>query len=212
MNTLPLINQTPHPSTYSIRKRLIDILGSCVGLLIVALIFIPVAIAIKLTSPGPVFFTQKRYGLHGKPFTIIKFRSMVVNAEQLKSTVANEAQGLIFKNEKDSRITKVGAFLRRTSIDELPQFWNVLMGDMSLVGTRPPTEDEVMHYNERHWQRLNVKPGITGMWQVHGRSQINDFEKIVELDLHYQRNWTPLYDINMIFKTIYVVLAQSGAY
>lgn len=200
-----------HPSTYSLFKRLIDISGSLVGLTILALVFIPIAVAMKLDSPGPIFFSQKRYGLKGKPFRIYKFRSMVVNADALKTQVKNEAQGLIFKNESDPRITKVGRFLRKTSLDELPQFWNVLQGEMSLVGTRPPTADEVALYNERHWQRLNVKPGITGEWQVSGRSSIKDFERIVDLDLRYQQRWTPLYDLKVIFKTVYVILRRKGA-
>ncbi|AKG19957.1 sugar transferase [Calothrix sp. 336/3] len=207
------VNQyIPHPSVKSQLKRLLDILGSLIGLLILAILFLPVAIAIKITSPGPIFFVQERYGLQGKPFYIRKFRSMVSDAEQLKSLVENEAKGLIFKNKNDFRVTKVGKFLRKTSIDELPQFWNVLKGEMSLVGTRPPTADEVIHYNQRHWQRLNVKPGLTGEWQVNGRSQVKDFEQIVDLDLRYQKNWHPFYDLFLIFKTIYVLLARVGAF
>lgn len=203
--------QAPHPSAYSISKRLLDIVGSLVGLLILALVFIPVAIAIKLDSPGPILYSQERYGLQGRIFRIRKFRSMVENAEQLKAQVTNEASGLIFKNKKDPRVTRVGRFLRSTSLDELPQFWNVLVGEMSLVGTRPPTADEVALYNERHWQRLNVKPGITGEWQVNGRSSVKDFEEIVNLDLRYQSQWHPLYDLVVIAKTIYVIFARIGA-
>lgn len=200
-----------HPSTCSTFKRFIDILGSLVGLLILALVFVPIAIAIKLDSPGPIFYSQERFGLHGRIFKIRKFRSMVVNADALKSEIPNEATGLIFKNKQDPRITKVGNFLRRTSLDELPQFWNVLVGEMSLVGTRPPTRDEVMQYSDRHWQRLKVKPGLTGEWQVSGRSRVTDFEAIVDLDLRYQSVWTPWYDLAIILKTIYVVLALDGA-
>ncbi len=200
-----------HPSTCSTFKRFIDILGSLVGLLILALVFVPIAIAIKLDSPGPIFYSQERFGLHGRSFKIRKFRSMVVNADALKSQIPNEAKGLIFKNKQDPRITKVGSFLRRTSLDELPQFWNVLAGEMSLVGTRPPTRDEVAQYSDRHWQRLKVKPGLTGEWQVSGRSRVTDFEAIVELDLRYQSVWTPWYDLGIILKTIYVVLALDGA-
>lgn len=203
--------QPPHPSTFSVFKRLIDILGSLVGLFILTVLFIPIAIAIKLDNPGPIFYTQERYGLQGRPFKIVKFRSMVTNADQLKAQIRNEAQGLIFKNQDDPRVTRVGRFLRKTSLDEFPQFWNVLMGEMSLVGTRPPTADEVMHYDARHWQRLNVKPGITGEWQVNGRSSVKDFEAIVDLDLRYQNVWHPLYDLSIIFKTFYVVLAKQGA-
>jgi lipopolysaccharide/colanic/teichoic acid biosynthesis glycosyltransferase len=205
------ISARPHPSTYSIFKRCLDIVGSLVGLLILAIVFVPVAIAIKLDSPGPIFFNQKRYGLQGRTFRIWKFRSMVVNAEQLKTLVTNEASELIFKNKQDPRVTSVGRFLRSTSLDEFPQFWNVLVGEMSLVGTRPPTADEVAHYNERHWQRLNVKPGLTGEWQVNGRSSVKDFEEVVNLDLRYQRQWHPLYDLVLIAKTIYVIFARIGA-
>jgi lipopolysaccharide/colanic/teichoic acid biosynthesis glycosyltransferase len=201
----------PHPSASSLVKRILDILGSLVGLVILALIFLPVAIAIKLDAPGPIFFSQKRHGLNGKVFTIYKFRSMVVNADNLKNQIKNEANGLIFKNFQDPRVTRVGKFLRSTSIDEFPQFWNVLMGEMSLVGTRPPTSDEVQRYNARHWRRLHVKPGITGEWQVNGRSEIADFEAIVDLDLRYQQYWTPWYDFVILWKTFYVVFAKVGA-
>ncbi|BAZ15884.1 hypothetical protein NIES4071_77570 [Calothrix sp. NIES-4071] len=200
-----------HPSVKSKFKRCLDIVGSIVGLIILSIVFIPIAIAIKLDSPGPVFFVQERYGLHGKTFKICKFRSMVTEAEQLKNLVKNEANGLFFKNQNDFRVTKLGRFLRSTSLDELPQFWNVLIGDMSLVGTRPPTVDEVINYNERHWQRLNVKPGLTGEWQVNGRSQVKDFEAVVDLDLQYQKKWYPMYDVLVIVKTIYVILAKVGA-
>ncbi|NES96479.1 MAG: sugar transferase, partial [Desertifilum sp. SIO1I2] len=118
---------------------------------------------------------------------------------------------LIFKNESDPRITRVGRFLRKTSLDELPQFWNVLKGEMSLVGTRPPTHDEVVRYSPHHWRRLDVKPGLTGEWQVNGRSSVKDFEDIVKLDLRYQTKWHPFYDLQLIFKTVHVVLAKTGA-
>jgi lipopolysaccharide/colanic/teichoic acid biosynthesis glycosyltransferase len=204
--------KAPHPSALSRFKRLLDIVGSLVGMLILSVLFVPIAIAIKLDDPGTVFYKQERFGLQGKPFTIRKFRSMVANADELKSLVKNEASGLIFKNHQDPRITRVGRFLRRTSLDELPQFWNVLMGEMSLVGTRPPTADEVVHYNARHWQRLNVKPGLTGEWQVSGRSAIKDFEKIVDLDLRYQNLWNPVYDLVIIVRTIQVLLNKEAAF
>jgi lipopolysaccharide/colanic/teichoic acid biosynthesis glycosyltransferase len=200
-----------HPSVTSKAKRMIDILGALAGLGITAVVAIIVALAIQLDNPGPIFYSQIRYGLNGHSFRIWKFRSMVVGAEQLKHLVKNEAQGHIFKNENDPRITRVGRFLRRTSLDELPQFWNVLLGEMSLVGTRPPTMDEVMQYESHHWKRLNVKPGITGEWQVNGRSSVKDFEDIVCLDLDYQRRWSIAYDINLILKTLKVVLNKSGA-
>ncbi|MBU7583251.1 MAG: sugar transferase [Nostoc sp. TH1S01] len=202
---------TPHSSVDSKFKRFLDILGSLVGLIILGVVFIPIALAIKLDSPGPIFFTQERYGLQGRPFKLRKFRSMVNDAERLKPLVQNEADGLIFKNQNDFRVTKVGRFLRRTSLDELPQFWNVLVGEMSLVGTRPPTADEVFKYNQRHWQRLNVKPGLTGEWQVNGRSHVKDFEQIVDLDLRYQEKWHPLYDLLLITKTFSVIFGKIGA-
>lgn len=137
---------------------------------------------------------------------------MVANADQLKHLVVNEAKGNIFKNSNDPRITRVGRFLRRTSLDELPQFWNVLMGEMSLVGTRPPTLDEVATYKHHHWERLHVKPGITGEWQANGRSTVTDFEEIVKLDIAYQRKWSIAYDLWLILKTIWTVLNRSGAF
>jgi lipopolysaccharide/colanic/teichoic acid biosynthesis glycosyltransferase len=200
-----------HASASSVSKRLLDILGSLVGLAILAIIFLPIALLIKLDNPGPIFYVQKRHGLLGKTFNIYKFRSMVVNAEAIKSQVTNEAEGLIFKNENDPRITRIGKFLRRTSLDEFPQFWNVLIGEMSLVGTRPPTVDEVSRYEPYHWQRLKVKPGMTGEWQVNGRSTIKDFEEIVKLDLRYQSQWHPLYDLILIFRTVLVIFAKAGA-
>lgn len=203
---------TPHPSVNSKFKRFLDILGSIVGLFILAIVFLPIAIAIKIDSPGPIFFTQERYGLNGNTFRIRKFRSMVSDAEQLKSMVENEASGQFFKSKNDFRVTKLGRFLRSTSLDELPQFWNVFLGEMSLVGTRPPTGDEVINYSPHHWQRLYVKPGLTGEWQVNGRSHVKDFEQVFELDLQYQKKWHPLYDLLLIFKTIYVIFARVGAF
>ncbi|MDY7014530.1 MAG: sugar transferase [Cyanobacteriota bacterium] len=211
MNSATFLYPIPHPSIHSPFKRAIDILGSVVGLTIFALLFVPIAISIQLDSPGPVFFSQKRCGLYGQPFTIYKFRSMVPNAEALRTDIPNQATGHIFKNARDTRITRVGRFLRRTSLDEFPQFWNVLRGEMSLVGTRPPTPDEVRHYHSRHWQRLNVRPGLTGEWQVNGRSQVTDFEAVVNLDLRYQQRWTLGYDLILLVKTLYVVFARVGA-
>ena len=192
-------------------KRAIDIVGAIVGLGITAIMFFPIAIALKLDSPGPIFFRQTRVGLRGQQFTIWKFRSMVANAEQLKAQVANQASGHFFKNDRDPRITRVGGFLRKTSLDEFPQFLNVLTGDMSLVGTRPPTVDEVENYETHHWRRLDVKPGLTGEWQVRGRSSVRDFEDVVCLDLEYQEKWSVLYDLHIIYRTIAVVLLRRGA-
>jgi len=201
-----------HPSMRSWLKRFIDVLGALVGLAITAILFLPIAIAIEIDSPGPLFFGQIRCGWMGKRFKMWKFRSMCLDAEQLKNTIPNQATGAIFKNDKDPRITKVGRFLRRRSLDELPQFWNVLKGDMSLVGTRPPTPDEVESYEVPQWQRLDVKPGMTGEWQVNGRSQIKDFEDVIRLDLKYQENWSLSYDLQLIFKTVTILFKKnSGA-
>ncbi|MFM7423627.1 MAG: sugar transferase [Elainella sp.] len=204
--------QQVHPSVTSRFKRMIDIVGALVGLAIVGLIMLPIAIAIQFDNPGPLFYSQIRCGLYGKTFRIWKFRSMVVEADQLKHLVYNQAKGNIFKNRNDPRVTRVGGFLRKTSLDEFPQFWNVLRGDMSLVGTRPPTVDEVMRYERHHFQRLLVKPGITGEWQVNGRSKVEDFEDIVKMDVDYQRKWTALYDLTLILKTIAAVFKKDGAY
>lgn len=207
-----IIPNTTHRSTHSKTKRLIDVCGSIVGLVVTALLFLPIAIAIKLNSPGPIFFTQIRCGLNGKLFKIWKFRSMFIDADKKKHLVQNKAKGHIFKNEKDPRVTSIGRFLRTSSLDEFPQFWNVLMGDMSLVGTRPPTPDEVKKYNERHLKRLLVKPGLTGEWQVKGRSKIKNFDDVVSMDLDYQTKWSIFYDLFLIFKTIEVVFKRDGAY
>lgn len=205
------IESQVHPSVVSKSKRILDILGAVVGLAITGIIAIPVAIAMQFDDPGNIFYSQMRCGLNEQPFRIWKFRSMIINADQKKHLVENKAKGHIFKNENDPRITKVGRFLRRTSLDEFPQFWNVLKGDMSLVGTRPPTIAEVAMYEDHHFTRLKVKPGITGEWQVKGRSTVLDFEDIVSMDLNYQKQWSVLYDIQLIFRTVAVVLARKGA-
>ncbi|BAZ52573.1 anti-sigma factor antagonist [Nostoc sp. NIES-4103] len=204
---------TTHPSVASWMKRLIDIVGALVGLVITGILFIPIVAAIQIDDPGPIFFGQIRCGWMGKRFKIWKFRSMCVDAEAKKSQVKNQVEGAFFKNENDPRITRVGRFLRRTSLDELPQFWNVLKGDMSLVGTRPPTPDEVERYEVPEWQRLDVKPGMTGEWQVNGRSTVRSFEDVIRLDLLYQKNWSLLYDLKLIIKTVAILFNRnSGAY
>lgn len=200
-----------HPSVTSWLKRCFDIVGGLVGVIMTLLVIIPIAIAIQIDNPGPIFYSQIRCGYRGQPFRIWKFRSMVTNADDIKHLVENQAQGLIFKNDNDPRITRVGQFLRRTSLDEFPQFWNVLKGDMSLVGTRPPTIDEVSQYEPHHWQRLNVKPGLTGKWQANGRSAVKDFEAIVKMDLDYQAQWSLRHDAQLILDTIGVVLLSRGA-
>jgi anti-anti-sigma factor len=208
------IDQLPktHPSVASWMKRFIDIVGSIVGLVLTGILSIPIVIAIQIDDPGPIFFGQVRCGWMGKRFKIWKFRSMCVDAEAKKSQVKNQVQGAFFKNDNDPRITKIGRFLRRTSLDELPQFWNVLKGDMSLVGTRPPTPDEVERYEVPEWQRLDVKPGMTGEWQVNGRSTVRSFEDVIRLDLLYQENWSLLYDLKLIFKTVAILFNKnSGA-
>ena len=206
------ISDYKHPSVQSKLKRLVDAVGASLGLIILAVLWVPIAIGIKQDSPGPLLYSQIRCGLNGETFRIWKFRSMVTDADALKTEVKNEASGHIFKNKNDPRVTRVGKFLRKTSLDELPQFWNVLKGDMSLVGTRPPTPDEVAHYSNYHRRRLRVKPGMTGEWQVNGRSTVDDFDAIVRMDLFYQRRWSVLYDLGLIFKTVQVVFNKHGAY
>ncbi|HEY9739999.1 MAG TPA: sugar transferase [Coleofasciculaceae cyanobacterium] len=203
--------QQVHYSTNSKRKRLLDIIGALIGLVVTVILAIPIAIAIQFDNPGPIFYSQIRCGVKGQPFRLWKFRSMVVEADRLQHLVENQATGNIFKNKNDPRITRVGHFLRRTSLDELPQFWNVLKGDMSLVGTRPPTLEEVRKYEKHHWERLNIKPGITGEWQANGRSSILDFEEIVRMDIAYQQKWSVIYDLKLIWKTLLVVACKDGA-
>ena len=194
-------------------KRIGDILGAFVGLMITAVAFVIFAPIIKLQSPGPVFFKQKRVGKNGRRFWLYKFRSMYVDAEARKKDLMaqNEMSGNMFKIENDPRIIPIGRFMRKYSIDELPQFWNVLKGEMSMVGTRPPTEDEFAAYEAHHRARLGIKPGLTGMWQVSGRSKITDFEEVVALDTQYISNWNLGMDISILFKTVLVVLKGSGA-
>ena len=196
-----------------ILKRVMDVLGGIVGLLLTFIASIFVVPAILIESPGPIFFTQNRVGMNGRIFKIYKFRSMYRDAEERKKELEaqNEMNGLMFKMENDPRITKVGKFIRKTSIDELPQFWNVIKGDMSLVGTIPPTVDEYMQYNAYQKRRISFRPGITGLWQVSGRSSIKDFDEIVKLDLKYIDEWSILLDIRIILKTVLVVLLRRGA-
>ncbi|MGF1591405.1 MAG: sugar transferase [Pleurocapsa sp.] len=199
-----------HPSVRSLVKRLLDIMGAIVGLMITGIIFIPIAIAIRSNSKGSILFHQTRCGWMGRKFQIWKFRSMYANAELMKKQVENQATGAFFKNDHDPRVTPIGSFLRRTSLDELPQFWNVLKGDMSLVGTRPPTPEEVEVYQIPEWQRLDVKPGMTGEWQVNGRSQVRNFEDVIKLDLQYQRNWSLSYDLKLILKTLILIFSKNN--
>ncbi len=201
-----------HPSVRSLTKRFIDIVGATVGLVLTGILCIPIVVAIAMDDPGPIFFAQTRCGWMGKHFRMWKFRSMCVDAEAKKAELQklNQVQGAFFKIDNDPRVTKVGKFLRRTSLDELPQFWNVLKGEMSLVGTRPPTPDEVECYEVPEWQRLDVKPGMTGEWQVNGRSSIRNFEDVIRLDLQYQKNWSLMYDLKLIFKTVAILFNKSS--
>lgn len=194
-------------------KRCLDIAGSLVGLVITALLLPFVALAIKCEDPGPIFFSQNRVGLNRRIFKCWKLRSMFVDAEARKQELMaqNEMKGAMFKMKDDPRVTKVGKFIRKTSIDELPQFWNVFQGDMSLVGTRPPTPDEVSTYENWHLRRVSIKPGITGLWQVSGRNQIQDFDDVVRLDLQYIDTWTIWQDVKILLKTVWVVFAGRGA-
>ena len=194
-------------------KRLIDIVGALVGLLLTFLVGIVLVPLIKLESPGPAIFAQNRVGRNGRIFKFYKFRSMYADAEERKKELEkhNQMQGLMFKMEDDPRITKIGKFIRRTSLDELPQFYNVLIGDMSLIGTRPPTEQEFLAYSASHKKRLMLKPGITGLWQVSGRSDITDFEEIVNLDAQYIDNWSIWLDLKILLKTVQIVLLGKGA-
>ncbi|SEA56762.1 exopolysaccharide biosynthesis polyprenyl glycosylphosphotransferase [Oribacterium sp. KHPX15] len=198
---------------YEYAKRFIDILGGLVGTFIAAVLFVIVGIAIKLDSPGPIIFAQERIGKNGRRFKMFKFRSMYIDAEERKAELMkqNEMNGLMFKMKDDPRITKVGKFIRKTSLDEFPQFVNVLLGDMSLVGTRPPTVNEFKEYSNYHKRRLSMKPGITGMWQVSGRSDITDFEEVVRLDCKYIDNWSLWLDFQILVKTVLAVVMRKGS-
>lgn len=194
-------------------KRTMDIFGGIVGILITGIVFPFVAIAITLESRGPVLFSQTRVGKNGRKFRIYKFRSMYLDAEERKKELEqkNEISGLMFKIKDDPRVTKVGRFLRKTSIDELPQFYNVLKGDMSLVGTRPPTVDEFEKYSLYYRRRLCMTPGLTGLWQVSGRSDIDNFDDVVKYDLQYIDYWSLSLDIKILFRTLWVVIFGKGA-
>ncbi|MDF2486934.1 MAG: exopolysaccharide biosynthesis polyprenyl glycosylphosphotransferase [Herbinix sp.] len=194
-------------------KRITDMIGGFIGSIITIFLMIFIAPAIYLESPGPIFFSQVRIGRNGRRFRIYKFRSMYTDAEKHKQELMahNEMNGFMFKMKNDPRVTKVGKILRKTSLDEFPQFFNVLKGDMSLVGTRPPTVSEFIQYEGRHKRRLALKAGVTGLWQVSGRSDINDFEDVVKMDLEYIDNWCWRMDVKILFKTVGVVLFGRGA-
>ncbi len=200
--------------TYLVGKRLIDIVGALSGIILLSLLFVIVALLIKVEDPkGTIFFSQKRVGRNGKEFKMYKFRSMVSNAEEKLAELLkyNEVSGAMFKMKDDPRITKIGKFIRKTSIDELPQLFNVLKGDMSLVGPRPPLPREVALYSEYDKLRLLVTPGCTGLWQVSGRNSLG-FEEMVELDLKYIKLRSLFMDIKIIIKTFLVLFGSKDAY
>jgi len=210
---LLVFRSTPEVSWQLVAKRSLDVAGAALGLLVLGpLVMLPVAVAIKLTSPGPIFFRQKRSGLHGRQFTMFKFRSMVTNAEMLRVELQafNEMSGPVFKMKEDPRVTPVGRFLRRTSLDELPQLWNVFKGDMSLVGPRPPIPSEVKQYDPWHRRRLSMKPGLTCLWQISGRNEV-DFDQWMKLDLQYIDTWSFWLDLRILARTLPVVLGGLGA-
>lgn len=194
-------------------KRIMDIVGGLVGCVIIVVVAIPLYPIVKIQAPGPLFFKQTRVGKNGRTFKMYKFRSMYVDAEVRKAELMkqNEMQGQMFKMKDDPRIFPAGHFIRRYSIDELPQFFNILKGDMSLVGTRPPTLDEYENYDLHHKIRLSIKPGLTGLWQVSGRSDIKDFDEVVRLDEKYIEEWNIGQDIKILLKTVGVVFGAKGS-
>lgn len=215
LHGIPLLTftTTPHNEALLMTKRLFDIVISFLVLTVLSPLFAITAFLIKITSDGPIFFRQTRIGLNGRQFTLYKFRSMNKDAEEMKGRVEhlNEMDGPAFKAKNDPRVTPIGRFLRRTSLDEFPQLYNVLRGDMSIVGPRPPLPEEVEKYERWQRRRLSMKPGLTCLWQVNGRNKIVDFKKWMELDLHYIDNWSLKLDLKIFIKTIFVVLAGRGA-
>ncbi len=193
-------------------KRIFDIVGAACLLLLLSPVLLALALAVKLTSPGPVFYRWKVVGHDGARFTGYKFRSMVANADDLKDSlmVQNEMSGPVFKLTRDPRVTAVGGWMRRHSLDELPQLYSVLKGDMSLVGPRPPLVTEYAQFTEFQKRKLAVKPGITCLWQVNGRNQVSDFDQWVKLDLEYIQQWSLALDVKILFKTMHAVFAGSG--
>jgi len=196
-------------------KRVLDFLGAGFGVLVLMPVFVGIAIAIKVTSPGPVFFRQERMGLHGQVFHVWKFRTMVTQAAQMQAQLEAQNEnpdGVMFKIKQDPRITAVGHLLRRTSLDELPQLFNVLLGQMSLVGPRPLPLRDIQHFDPWHHIRHQVLPGITGLWQISGRSDIESFDDAARLDLYYIDNWSLNLDLDILTETIRIVLFGKGAY
>lgn len=212
---IPMISfeTVPHNMTALAMKRLLDIVISTAALILISPLYLGVAAAIKLTSAGPVYFTQERCGMNGRKFKLYKFRTMVQDAEsRLKDLLArNEMSGPVFKMENDPRVTKIGKFLRKFSLDELPQLWNVFLGDMSLVGPRPPLPSEVRQYDPWHQRRLSIRPGITCIWQAGGRNRIKNFDQWVKMDLEYIDHWSLSLDFKILLKTVPAVLSGAGA-
>jgi exopolysaccharide biosynthesis polyprenyl glycosylphosphotransferase len=210
-----VLRSAPEASWQSLAKLVMDFSVSTASLIVgFVIIMLPVALMVRLTSKGPIFFRQKRSGLNGRPFTMYKFRTMVTNAEELKTELIakNEMTGPVFKVKKDPRVTPIGRFLRKFSLDEFPQLINVVRGEMSLVGPRPLPVDEVQRFSDlAHRRRLSVKPGITGLWQVSGRSTVTDFKDWVRLDLEYIDNWSLWLDMKILVRTLPIVLKGAGA-
>ncbi len=209
-----VFRSTPESSWPRVIKQVMDTVGSFVLVVCLSWLFALLALLIKLTSPGPVLFRQQRSGVNGQPFTIYKFRTMVTNAEQLKHELAamNEMSGPVFKVTNDPRVTPIGRFLRKFSLDEFPQLFNVLRGEMSLVGPRPLPVDEVKRFNDlAHRRRLSVKPGLTCLWQISGRNNVSDFKEWVRLDLEYIDTWSLWLDLKILWLTVPVVLTGTGA-
>jgi len=209
-----VFSSAPQASWQSVTKLLIDFFGALFLLVLTSPILLAIALLVRITSPGPIFFRQQRSGLNGQPFTLYKFRTMITNAEQLQHELAamNEMSGPVFKVSNDPRITTFGKWLRKSSFDEFPQLVNVLRGEMSLVGPRPLPVDEVKRFNDlAHRRRLSVKPGLTCLWQISGRNNVKDFKDWVRLDLEYIDNWSIWLDIKILFRTVPVVLIGTGA-
>jgi exopolysaccharide biosynthesis polyprenyl glycosylphosphotransferase len=207
------VSATPRQPGALLVKRVTDLTGSMVALIMLSPVFVVAAILIKTTSRGPILFAQTRSGLNGRTFTLYKFRSMYRDAEARRAALAsrNEMSGPVFKIKDDPRVTPVGRWMRRFSIDELPQFWNVLSGDMSLVGPRPPIPEEVKKYERWQRRRLSMKPGITCLWQVSGRNAV-DFDDWMKLDLAYIDTWSLRLDVQILLRTVPVVITAKGAH
>jgi len=209
-----VFRSTPESSWRTVVKQVMDSVGSVVALIGLSWLLALIALLIKVTSPGPVLFRQRRSGINGRPFTLYKFRTMVTNAEQLQHELAamNEMNGPVFKVSNDPRVTRIGKFLRKYSLDELPQLYNVLRAEMSLVGPRPLPVDEVKQFNDlAHRRRLSVKPGLTCLWQISGRNNVTDFKEWVRLDLEYIDHWSLWLDLKILWRTLPAVLAATGA-